>query len=325
MQPQPANSPAQSASIRSTGTRVNCPVCGPAEQSLVGICNGLPVVSCGHCSLTFVAECPPPDETETYFRNEYVPDREVAKTTFVDSRGPSLARDAARIRRLLPKGGRLLDVGTAAGFFLRQFSNHPEWTVEGVEPSSVAANYARQNFNATIHDGFLADQNFPASSFDVVCSLDAFCCHRTPREDMQEFNRLLAPGGFLAIEIPGHRFRMLVGSGFLYRLFTGKSLRLNAGVNFFYFTRETLTKLAALEGLELIASFPESMPRSSNPLKQAFRSAFDLAAATLYRFTGGRVNYCSKELCIFQKPHLSITAQSSPAASETQQPMRRAG
>jgi hypothetical protein len=118
---------------------------------------------------------------------------------------------------------------------------------------------------------------------------------------------------------------MLLGSGVIYRLLTGKSLRLNAGVNFFYFTRETLAKLAALEGLKLIASFPESMPKSSNPVKQVFRSAFDLATAALYRLTHGRMNYCSKELCIFQKPHLSVTPQFPPAASTTQQTTRRAG
>jgi hypothetical protein len=116
---------------------------------------------------------------------------------------------------------------------------------------------------------------------------------------------VLAPGGVLAIEIPGHRFRMLFGSGLIYRLLTGHSLRLNAGVNFFYYTRETLTQLAELCGFELEASYPESMPRSERPLKQLFRSLWDTGAAALYHLTGGRLNYCSKELCIFRKPNSS--------------------
>jgi SAM-dependent methyltransferase len=301
-------------------TRTNCPICGPSRTSLIGICNQLPIVSCNSCSLTYVGECPDHSETAAFFRDEYIPDNNSAKACFVDSRQKTLERNAKRIRKLLPGGGRLLDVGTAAGFFLRQFLGKPEWKCEGVEPSRVAAEYARQTFGVDVRDGFLADQKYPASSFDVLCSLDAFCCHRTPREDMQEFHRVLAPGGILAIEIPGHRFRMLTGSGFLYRTLTGKSLRLNAGVTFFYYTRETLAKLAAQAGFELVTSFAESLPTSERPIAQFFRSAWDIASAALYRLTHGHLNFCSKELVIFRKPHLRISDHpgSTIAAPATQ-------
>lgn len=312
----PANSPADPSdhSGQISGTRkVICPICGPADNKPVGISSGLPVVTCCGCGLVYVAECPDVTETLKFFQNDYVPDAESAEVSFVDSRGKSLTRGAARIRRHAPSGGRLLDVGTAAGFFLRQFQGDTAWEVAGVEPSRVAAAYARQTFGVTIHEGFLADQQFPRGSFDVVCSMDAFICHRSPLEDMQEFFRVLAPGGVLAIEIPGHRFRMLFGSGPIYRLLTGQSLRLNAGVNFFYYTRETLAHLASLCGFELEASYPESMPRSEHPVKQVFRSAWDVGAAALYRLTAGRLNYCSKELCIFRKPDTTaISTHTTP-------------
>ncbi|MFN9718890.1 MAG: class I SAM-dependent methyltransferase [Planctomycetota bacterium] len=288
---------------------VPCPICGPADKKLVGICNDLPVVTCCGCGLTFVSECPDISETIAFFRDEYVPDRKCAEVTFVNSRGASLERGAARIRKHAPEGGKLLDVGTAAGFFLQQFQGDASWDVAGVEPSAVAADYARQTFGVKVHGGFLADQQGADGSFAVVCSMDAFCCHRTPLEDMREFYRVLAPGGVLAIEIPGHRFRMLFGSGLIYRLWTGRSLRLNAGVNFFYFTRETLSHLAGLFGFELEASYPESLPRSEQPVRQMFRSLWDVAAATLYRLTGGRLNYCSKELCIFRKPQSEVAGK----------------
>ncbi len=290
-------------------TTVVCPICGPADSQPVGISCGLPVVTCCGCGLTYVAECPAVSETLKFFRDEYVPDAESAEVSFVDSRGKSLERGAARIRRHVPNGGRLLDVGTAAGFFLRQFHGDAAWEAEGVEPSRVAAQYARQKFGATVHEGFLEDQRFADGTFDVLCSMDAFVCHRTPRADMQEFFRILRPGGVLAIEIPGHRFRMLFGSGWIYRWLTGDSLRLNAGVNYFYYTRETLSHLAGLCGFELEASYSESMPQSDRPVRQLFRSLWDAGAAALYRMTGGRVNYCSKELCIFRKPATATSAE----------------
>lgn len=305
--------------------RVHCPICGPNQTSPVGVSNGLPIVTCQGCNLMYVSECPSMDDTLELFRKEHMKDSRSTQVAYVDHRKKSLEREAVRIRGLLPQGGRLLDVGTASGFFLRQFHGHRDWQVEGVEPSRVSAQFARQQFGLRVHEGVLSEQNFRASSYDVVCSLDAFGCHRQPHEDMQEFNRILTPGGQLAIEIPRHRFRMMTGSGLLYRTFTGRSLRLNAGVNFFYYTRATLTQLAALAGLEFKESHPESMPTSGNRLTQLARNAFDGVSGALYRATHGRRNFCAKELCIFQKSHSPCHSGSSSTTAALQNSTLRAG
>ena len=304
-----------SAAASTASDRAECPICGPQSSTLVGTSNSLPVVQCVGCDLMYVATSSSSSsmsDTQDFFREEYIKDNKHAQVAYVDYRKKSLEREASRIRRLMPNGGRLLDVGTASGFFLRQFQEDREWQVEGVEPSKVSVEFARQEFGLTVHEGFLADQHFPSSSYDVLCSLDAFICHRQPREDMREFYRVLAPGGLLAIEIPGHRFRMMTGSGLLYRTLTGRSLRLNAGVNFYYYTRATLTRLAANAGFEFIESHPESMPATGNRLTQLAREAYNFAAAGLYRATNGHWNFSAKEMCIFRKP----VAQ-SPAVPST--------
>ena len=288
--------------------RVVCPICGPCGTTFVGECSRLPVVTCCGCGLMYVAECPELTETFRIFEEAEIPEAQKEDQTFLETRRQNLARGAVRIRRHVPKGGRLLDVGTADGFLLHQFQGDPAWEVAGVEPSREAVMYARQAYGVTVHRGFLSDQNFPDGSFDVVCSMDAFLCHRNPLADMQEFFRILAPGGVLAIEIPGHRFRMLVGSGNLYRWLTGRSLRLNAGVNFFYYTRETLSRLAGMCGFELVCSYPEDMPRSGGFPGQLFRSLWDGCAAALYRLTGGQLNFCAKELCIFRRPECATAS-----------------
>ena len=259
----------------------------------------------------YVSDCPSMDDTLELFRKEHMKDSRSTHVFCVDYKKKSLEREAVRIRGLMPQGGRQLDVGTASGFFLRQFHGRLDWHVEGVEPSRVSAQFARQQFGLSVHEGFVSGQRFLASSCDVVCSLDAFGCHRQPQEDMQEFSRILTPGELLAIEIPGHRFRMMTGSGLLYRTFTGRSLRLNAGVNFFHDTRATLTQLAAMAGPELKESHPESMPTSGNRLTQLARNAFDRVSGALYRATDDRLNFCAKELCIFQKPNSQCHSVSS--------------
>ncbi|MCA9037031.1 MAG: class I SAM-dependent methyltransferase [Planctomycetaceae bacterium] len=294
----------------SEAVTLHCPVCGPEDRKVAGYSNDLQIVSCCGCGLMYVGESPPIDETEDFFREEHVPDEELAETAYVYKRQHSLKREAQLIRGLLPDGGRLLDVGTASGLFLAQFADDRDWCVEGVEPSRVSAMYARRNFNLKVHEGYLRDLQFSRDHFDVVCSLDAFLCHREPVEDMEEFYRILAPGGYLAIEIPGHHYRLMNSLLTRFRRRGRNTLRLNAGVNFYYYTRETLTKLAANAGFEFVESHPEAMPRTPNSLVRVLRNSYDASASLLYRMTGGRVHIAAKEFCIFQKP-ATITLSSS--------------
>lgn len=304
-------------------TQVICPICGPHQTSPVGVSNGLPIVTCQGCNLTYVSECPSMDDTQEFFQEEYIKDSASARELYVNYRRKSLKREARRIRELMPQGGRLLDVGTASGFFLRQFREYQDWKVEGVEPSRFSSEFARQEFGLTVHQGFLADQKFPDANFDVVCSLDAFICHREPREDMQEFYRVLAPGGILAVEIPGHRFRMMTSSGLFYGGHQGRSLRLNAGVNFFYYTRATLTRLASMAGFKFVESHPEGMPATGNRFSQIARESYNIASGVLYRMTSGNVNFSAKELCIFRKPQSQVNAPPSSMIACAQTKSRR--
>jgi SAM-dependent methyltransferase len=181
--------------------QITCPICGPTPAEPIGNSNNLPIVRCCGCDLVFVAENIPLDCTQEFFRDEHIRDSDATRINYVNYRQKSLMRDAARIRRLVPQGGRLLDVGTASGFFLKQFQVQCTWQVEGVEPSRVSADFARREFELKIHDGFLSDQKFLDAAFDAVCSLDTFECHQQPREDMQELYRIVAPGRLLALEI----------------------------------------------------------------------------------------------------------------------------
>ena len=119
-----------------------------------------------------VAERPGEDEVSDFYRDEYISHEDRAEEEMISYREGSLQREAARLRKLVPGGGRLLDIGAATGSFLSQFSGCDEWKVEGVEPSGFAVEYARKRFGLQIHPGFLDDQGFSDETFDVVTSLD---------------------------------------------------------------------------------------------------------------------------------------------------------
>lgn len=285
-----------------TTTKTACAVCGPAPTEHVGECHGYPVVRCSRCRLMFVGECSPVEETEDFFRTDHVDAEETTELHYVSYRGSSLRREAAAVQRLMPNGGRLLDVGTASGFFLKEFDGLDHWTVEGVEPSEVSAAYARNKFGLNVRQGYLAEQNYDDDSFDVVTSLDAFNCHRTPNEDLREIHRLLKPGGIFAIEIPGQSYRMLTGSGPLCRLLFGVSLRLNAGVNFYFYTTESLVTMCERTDLHLETSWPEAMPSHGSLVARALKSTYFRTSAALYQITSGRIHLAPKEFLVFRKP-----------------------
>ncbi len=285
-----------------TSITIHCPTCGPGDRRPFVECNGLPIVKCVRCGLLFVGEAPPVEQTREFFRAEHITDKESTQKHYIDWRKDSLAREAAMIRKLYPEGGRLLDVGAASGFFLHQFRNQPQWQVEGIEPSSVSAEYARRHFGLRIHNGFLQDAAFQAGTFDVVTSLDSFTCHREPAADLQEMYRILKPGGLLAIEIGGLNFRLLKDTGIVCRVLYGQAARLNAGVNYFYYNRSTLTKLAAAHGFQYATSYPESMPDIGSVVVRKLKRVYFQASALAYRLTGGRANLVPKEFILFRKP-----------------------
>ena len=143
---------------------------------------------------------------------------------------------------------------------------------------------------------YLIEQQFDAASFDVVTSLDAFNCHRSPNEDLAEIHRLLKPGGIFAIEIPGQSYRMLTGSGLLCRLLFGCSLRLNAGVNFYFYTTQSLVTMARRAGFQLQDSYPESTPVQGRWVARMAKTAWFRATSLLYRGHGRPRALCSQRV-----------------------------
>ena len=287
--------------INQSAEPVHCAICGPGHARPWGRSNGTLIMQCANCGLYHVEQRARTADVSEFYRADYIADTNRAETEMIGFRAASLRREAARINRLQPDGGRLLDVGASSGTFLHQFSELNHWHVEGVEPSAFAVKYARERFGLTIHQGFLHDQHFDSNSFDCVTSLDTFMLHPEPAADLQEMARILKPGGMLAMEIPGLRFRMLKNSGPVCRVLYGVPISLNAGVHLYYYTRRTLTRLMEQHGFEFARSWAEQMPESGNAVSQFGKWAYFRATDLAYRLTSGWCHVAPKEFIVFKK------------------------
>jgi len=108
-----------------------------------------------------------------------------------------------RLRYVLrdgPRGGRALDVGSAAGFCMAAM-RELGFETHGLEISETIASHARERFGFdTIHIGPLEQSPYPDGHFDLITMWDVVEHVPDPVSLLVRARELLAPGGLLVIE-----------------------------------------------------------------------------------------------------------------------------
>ncbi len=196
------------------------------------------VVRCRNCSHVFCSPLP----KNIYKNYEDVIDREYLRHS--QTRKLS-AESVLKIMRQYVSSGRLLDVGCATGDFLivaRDFG----YSVEGLELSRWSSEIVR-NKGIITHKELLASlsQKFPAK-YDVITMWGVIEHFQSPRKEMIYINKLLRPGGILAIwtgDVNGLMSRIL-----------GRRWWYWQGQHIQYFTDKSLNNLASLTGFTRIAT-----------------------------------------------------------------------
>ncbi len=175
---------------------------------------------------------------QQFFRDgayhDYLADREIAAKNF--------RRFAEIVRRHSPRG-RLLEVGCAYGFFLDIARDW--WTVTGIDIHAPGITHARDRLGADAVHGDFLDFNAPDASFDAVVMWDTIEHLRRPSAYIAKIAATLKPGGIVALTTGD------VGS--LVARLRGRRWRLyDPPFHLQYFTRETMTRLLAQHGLQIV-------------------------------------------------------------------------
>ncbi len=111
---------------------------------------------------------------------------------------------AAWLARRVEPGGRMLDLGAAAGFFLWAAARRG-WEPEGVELNPATARHARAVLNFPMYNADFADLDLPRESFTVITAWDFIEHVPDPAASLRRIHELLRPGGVLALATPDHR------------------------------------------------------------------------------------------------------------------------
>jgi 2-polyprenyl-3-methyl-5-hydroxy-6-metoxy-1,4-benzoquinol methylase len=149
-------------------------------------------------------------------------------------------------KRLLPKGGRVLDVGCGTGNFLAQFKDDPSFQAEGCDISEVAVQEAVRRGHCALK-GDIQDAAFSKKSYDVISMLHLLEHVQDPIELLTQCSEKLRPGGYLIVVVPNYYFLTLAN---LVRPWLKKPKRYLATEHLHNFSPGTLALAVAKAGLK---------------------------------------------------------------------------
>ena len=189
--------------------RVQCNLCGADDPLLLHRKYDLDISRCRGCGLVYAGpQRLTPEESRArysadFFEKEYLPALGVQGHRF------DLEAFDARYRHLLDRLGpfrqlgSLLEVGSAAGFFLKA-AERSGWTATGLEVMEAGARFARETLGLDVRLGTLEDAGLPAGSYDAVVLLDVIEHLHDPRAALAQARSLLRPGGALLLFTPNY-------------------------------------------------------------------------------------------------------------------------
>ena len=191
--------------------KVCCPLCRKKSFKILFDKEGFNIVQCLNCQLIFVNPRLKHSQTNANYSKEYYkrPSRKSRQTHqgYDDYNKRYLhGKERMRSKLILDKisfykkpPGKLVDVGAATGFFLKDALVRG-WQAEGVEISNWAVNYARHHLKLKMTLGELKTAKFDNSSFDVVTMNDFLEHVQDPLEELKEAKRVLKKEGILYVE-----------------------------------------------------------------------------------------------------------------------------
>lgn len=157
----------------------------------------------------------PIDAEQNYFGDEkvfYEEARLIFKGKKKHHRDRNYEYELKKIKRFMPKG-KLLDIGTNMGFFLRKARDFG-FITEGVEPSPSLSKIARDEWGLTIHTALLEQAKLPESSYDIITLIDVLEHITNPQEMLQACYKLINDDGMVVVKVPNgdyNHFKMKLG------------------------------------------------------------------------------------------------------------------
>lgn len=179
---------------------VNCNLCGASDYAVVTTENDFEIRECRVCALVYVSPQPQSEELEKFYAGMYAEQDGDAPP---ESSLGYVERHIRRVvRKRVPQGGALLEVGCGRGGFL-QVMRDTSFELSAIELDARAAACAREAVpGVSIHESTLEAATVPLASQDAIVAIAVLEHVKDPRVALQKMTDWLKPGGVLVVQVP---------------------------------------------------------------------------------------------------------------------------
>ena len=234
---------------------VCCMLCGSSHRDVVFTQEPFQVLRCKDCELVYVSPRLKPKMLPEVYNEDYWTSGTPKSRGYADYRKEAklylrtFHKRMQLVKRFCKKPGVALDIGSAAGFFLKVLMDNG-WEANGVELSPQIASFATDCLGiANVHVGELASAGFADKSFDLISMWDLVEHIPEPLSLLKKAVSLLKDDGHIIIETQNveSRFARFLGPKWQHY----KHLE-----HLYHFSPKTIEKLLGAAGLEILHNSP---------------------------------------------------------------------
>jgi len=256
---------------------VDCILCERSEVELFKEENGYRAVRCKVCGLVFVSPRPSIHEMKALYEDQETKVDLHRHLASRDTKTAEARRALATIRRHVPHGGRLLELGSAAGYLLWE-AKHQGFDVQGLDLTHQFVEFARNVLGVPAFEGTLRDATFADASFDVIYHRNLMSHLAWPLEEHRILHRLLRPGGYIVFE-----------TGNAAELAADDAGELELPDHLFHFSESTIVKLLQASGFTWVETRRHTLIDQLAPVRKGISAITNrLPVSTTGPRTGAR-------------------------------------
>jgi dolichol-phosphate mannosyltransferase len=197
------------------------------------------IVQCLSCGLVYTNPQLAPRDVLSFYTQ--VEDKTYLEN--IDARIETFKYNLRAITGLLPKGGRMLEVGSYCGMFLK-IARQQGFDVLGVEPSQWASSYARDTLQIPTVTGSIESLPPDTKPFDVICSWDVLEHVTDPLAQLKLVNARMVRGGIFAFSTLdyGNWYPRLLGERWPWMM----------DMHLYYFDQKVMKQMLQTAGFRMI-------------------------------------------------------------------------
>jgi len=232
-----------------------CGLCGSARSQVLvqardplGISEeDFTVVRCEECGLAYLNPRPTPEALKAFYPEGYWwsgEKRGLLARLEERYRNGLLKKELRPLRKRLPPGSRILDVGCGQGDMMLLLKE-AGYAAFGVENAPRAVRVAREGRGLTVHLGNLEDVPQEKGSFDALAFFHVLEHLPDPLRTLRQAQGFLKQEGWLLIQSPNIESAQ-------FKRFGPRWLHLSLPQHFYHFSPETLGKMLGKAGFRVV-------------------------------------------------------------------------